>query len=75
MNIVVFVFFCFSSVEKEHLEMFEYIKKHNRENGPALVGLEIENPQDIETLKERLHELGFQYEYLNKNDNLFQFLM
>ena len=54
---------------------FEYIKKHNRENGPALVGLEIKNPQDIETLKERLHELGIQYEYLNKNDNLFQFLM
>jgi len=54
---------------------FEYMKKNNRENGPALIGLEIKNPSDLESLKIRLIKLGFQYEYLNKNDNLLQFLM
>jgi len=54
---------------------FEYMKKNNRENGPALIGLEIKNPNDLESLKIRLIKLGFQYEYLNKNDNLLQFLM
>lgn len=54
---------------------FEYMKKNNRENGPALVGLEIKNSSELELLKNRLKELGFQYEYLNKNDNLLQFLM
>lgn len=54
---------------------FEYMKKNNRENGPALVGLEIKNSSELELLKNRLRELGFQYEYLNKNDNLLQFLI
>jgi threonine dehydratase len=54
---------------------FEYMKKNNRENGPALVGLEIKDPKDLEALKKNLIASGFQYEYLNKNDNLLQFLM
>lgn len=54
---------------------FEYMKKNNRESGPALIGLEIRNPDDLKSLKERLVKLGFQYEYLNKNDNLLQFLI
>ena len=54
---------------------FEYMKKNNRENGPALVGLEIKKPADLEILKSRLKISGFQYEYLNKNDNLLQFLL
>ena len=53
---------------------FEYMKKNNRESGPALVGLEIKNPADLTVLKNRLIEFGFQYDYLNKNDNLLQFL-
>jgi threonine dehydratase len=51
------------------------MKKNNRENGPALVGLEIKDPKDLEALKKNLIASGFQYEYLNKNDNLLQFLM
>ena len=54
---------------------FEYMKKNNRENGPALIGLEIKEPKDLELVKTKLVELGFQYEYLNKNDNLLQFLI
>lgn len=54
---------------------FEYMKKNNRESGPALIGLEISNPADLISLKERFLNLGFQYEYLNKNDNLLQFLI
>ncbi len=53
---------------------FEYMKKNNRESGPALVGLEIKNPEDLTVLKNKLIEFGFQYDYLNKNDNLLQFL-
>ena len=54
---------------------FEYMKKNNRENGPALVGLEIKESQDLELLKNNLLKSGFQFEYLNKNDNLLQFLI
>jgi threonine dehydratase len=54
---------------------FEYMKKNNRENGPALVGLEIKESKDLELLKNNLLKSGFQFEYLNENDNLLQFLM
>ena len=54
---------------------FEYIKKNNRENGPALVGLEIKNPKDLDLLKKNLFESGFQFEYLNENNNLLQCLI
>ena len=54
---------------------FEYMKKNNRENGPALIGIEIKKPEHLQELKARLKALGFQYEYLNKNDNLLQFLV
>lgn len=54
---------------------FEYMKKNNRENGPALIGIEIKKPEHLQELKARLKNLGFQYEYLNKNDNLLQFLV
>jgi len=59
----------------DYIVHFEYMKKNNRENGPALIGLEIKKPEDLESLKIRLIKLGFQFEYLNKNDNLLQFLM
>lgn len=54
---------------------FEYIKKNNRESGPALVGLEIKNPKDLDVLKNNLIRSGFQFEYLNQNTNLLQFLV
>jgi threonine dehydratase len=53
---------------------FEYMKKNNRENGPALVGLEIRKPGDLQALTVKLSDLGFQYEYLNKKDTLMQFV-
>lgn len=54
---------------------FEYMKKNNRESGPALIGLELKYPEDLEPFKSRLSNLGFQFDYLNKNDNLLQFLV
>lgn len=54
---------------------FEYMKKNNRESGPALIGIELKDRENLALLKNRLQQLGFNYEYLNKNDNLLQFLM
>jgi len=60
---------------QDNIVHFGYMKKNNRESRPALIGLEIKSPTDIETLKVRLKEKNFQYEYLNKNDNLLRFLV
>jgi threonine dehydratase len=51
---------------------FEYTKKTSREKGPAIIGIEVQNPEDFNGLTERLSTNGFKYEYLNENTDLFQ---
>ncbi len=54
---------------------FEYIKKNNREKGPALIGIELKDPGDLNLLQLRLKKLQFNHEYLNQQDDLLQFLL
>lgn len=54
---------------------FEYSKKHHRENGPAVVGIELNDPDDFGPLVERMKKKNFFGEYLNDKPNLFQFLV
>lgn len=54
---------------------FAYSKKNNREQGPALVGVELQDKADLEPLMARLEKHGFVYEYLNETPDLFQFLI
>ena len=54
---------------------FEYSKKHHRENGPAVVGIELKDPADLHPLLHRMKARKFYLEYLNDNPALFQFLI
>ena len=54
---------------------FEYTKKTNRENGSAVVGLELRNPKDLEPLITRMKLHNFYGDYLNDKPELFQFLV
>ncbi|MEW7290592.1 threonine ammonia-lyase IlvA [Aquimarina sp. 2304DJ70-9] len=54
---------------------FEYSKKSSRENGPAVVGIELKNKNDLEPLITRMKELNFFGDYLNDKPDLFQFLV
>jgi threonine dehydratase len=54
---------------------FEYTKKNSRERGPAVIGIEVKKPEDFQSLIERMEEKAIQYEYLNDNPNLFQFIV
>mgnify|MGYP002795016487 CR=1 FL=1 len=54
---------------------FEYSKKHQRENGPAVVGIELNDPADFEPLVQRMKDYNFYGQYLNNNPDLFQFLI
>jgi len=54
---------------------FEYSKKTSRENGPALVGIELKFPEDFEPLINRMKELGFFNKYVNDQIELMQFLV
>lgn len=60
---------------EDDITRFEYTKKNNKENGPALVGLELKNPEDYHQLIERMNKKGFPYKEINKDANLFQLLV
>lgn len=59
----------------DDITYFEYKKKTNREKGPVLIGIELQNPDDFQGLTERMAENSIEYEYLNDNPNLFEFLI
>ena len=54
---------------------FEYAKKTNRENGSAVVGIELKSAEDLEPLIDRMKLRNFYGDYLNDKPNLFQFLV
>ncbi|WP_108868513.1 threonine ammonia-lyase IlvA [Aquimarina aquimarini] len=54
---------------------FEYSKKSSRENGPAVVGIELKDKKDLQPLITRMKELNFFGDYLNDKPDLFQFLV
>lgn len=59
----------------DDIAYFEYTKKHNRDKGPAVVGIELDSKTDFKPLVARMKEKGFWGEYLNDNPELFQFLI
>ncbi len=54
---------------------FEYTKKHNRESGPAMVGIQVKEREDYEHLLERMEQHGISYQTLNDSSLLFEFLI
>lgn len=60
---------------KDDITFFEYSKKNNRSNGPAVVGIELKNPDDFDPLVKRMKSKGFYGDYINNKPDLFQFLI
>jgi threonine dehydratase len=59
----------------DDITRFEYIKKHNKEAGPALVGVELKRREDYQKLIERFDRYKISYTEINKDDNLFGFMV
>jgi len=59
----------------DDITRFEYIQKHNKETGPALVGIELKSRKDYDQLLNNLKSRHFSYTELNKNDDLFGYLV
>ncbi|BBH22750.1 L-threonine dehydratase [Paenibacillus baekrokdamisoli] len=59
----------------DDITRFEYTKKHNKDNGPALVGIELKHRLDYEALVERMNNKGLQFVELNKDPVLFNLLI
>ena len=59
----------------DDITLFEYTKKNNRENGPALVGIELAKKEDLRPLLKRMKTLGMSYELLAHDSPIFRFLI
>ena len=59
----------------DDLVYIQYIKKTNKNFGPALIGIELASKDDFEPLISRLDTLGVKYEYINENNQLFEILI
>lgn len=59
----------------DDITRFEYMQKHNKETGPALVGIELKSREDYEHLIQNMIRYSINYTELNKDDNLFGYLV
>ncbi|OWA33929.1 threonine dehydratase [Saccharibacillus sp. O16] len=59
----------------DDIARFEYTKKNDKENGPALVGIELASREDYEPLIARMDAHGIKYTELNRDPSLFSLLI
>ena len=59
----------------DDITRFEYMQKHNKETGPALVGIELKAKEDYRQLLQQLQHFHINYTELNKDDNVFGYLV
>ena len=59
----------------DDLVHIQYIKKTNKNFGPALIGIELAAREDFKALTDRMDKHGISYEYINENNKLFEILI
>jgi threonine dehydratase len=61
--------------DNDDITRFEYMQKHNKETGPALVGIELKSKEDYDVLINKLNQYNINYTELRNNDNAFGYLV
>lgn len=59
----------------DDITRFEFIKKTQRERGPALVGVELQHAADYPALIARMEAFNFDYIAVNSDQTLFEYLI
>ncbi len=59
----------------DDITRFEFIKKNQRESGPALVGIELKSAKDYQSLLLRMEENNFEFKEINNDQTLFEYLV
>lgn len=59
----------------DDITRFEFIKKTQREYGPALVGIELKSADDYASLIQRMEAHRFDYKEINRDKTLFEYLV
>jgi len=61
--------------DKDDITRFEYMQKHNKETGPALVGIELQSKNDYDVLLKNMVKYQINFTELKKDDNLYGYLV
>ncbi len=61
--------------DNDDITRFEYMQKHNKETGPALVGIELKAKNDYDVLLKNLKDYHINYTELKSGDNAFGYLV
>ncbi len=59
----------------DDITRFEYMQKTNKENGPALVGVELQSRTDYDLLLKNMQASNIGFSEINKDDQLFGYLI
>jgi len=59
----------------DDITRFEYMQKTNKEHGPALVGVELQSRSDYDLLIKKMQDSNIEFSEINKNDQLFGYLI
>lgn len=60
---------------RDDITLFEYVKRNNRETGPALVGIELGDPDDLGGLLDRMASSPMVVEKLESDSSFYRFLI
>lgn len=58
----------------DDIAFFEYTKRNSMERGPAVIGIEVRQPEDFGPLVARMDEQRIVYEYLNDKPDLLRLI-
>lgn len=61
--------------ENDDITYFQFTKKNNREEGPAVVGLELRYSSDLDKVEQKMKTKKISYQHLNKQKELFTHLI
>jgi threonine dehydratase len=59
----------------DDITRFEYMQKHNKETGPALVGIELGRKEDYNALLVRMQQHEVEFTEISTNNQLFSYLI
>jgi threonine dehydratase len=59
----------------DDITRFEYMQKHNKETGPALVGIQLQTREDYTVLLDNLNKFNISYTELKNDDDAFGYLV
>jgi len=59
----------------DNITRFEYMKKNNKDSAPALVVIELQAQENYKVLIDNMKKYNINYTALNKNDNVFAYLV